>query len=597
MLIAPNSLLTTTNTQLHQYHHIHYSTNNSTPNSNSQQSLSANNSDGNANSGSSSSSLSECSLSSSPARASSCSPPLSASSDSTSNLNTENKSLHKTENIKLQISSNTSNSYNSNDTGYAKSLNKKANLFNHQQSVNNNRYHPYHQNMNKNDMKQNYENQYYYANSLPSSSSTASSVSSISSSSSMQANPQYPIDLIMSQQPQYQFDYENNPQLMHNHQYSNYYQGIDMQQQMQYQMQYTNAQMSGDLSTAYAADHSSKQNYYYDVNSANIGYTNTASNGENKPLSSLLMANPNQFYVPSNYLDQTNQQLSSNNNNNNNSNEFYASYNKQLFQQQYSNDYVNNDNLATANQGYSNDYIKQHESSSSSSSSLSSSNASSPLSSLNTDLNQNVGVNLNKTGLKRSVDNTNKLNNGSGDRQSRLTAFNMSRANKKQKTNLKAKTDANPAQNVITKSKIKQERKNNNSSKNSKLMNDANDKIKQEIKQEPSSAMNVNVPGEPKKRVSANKKERRRTQSINCAFDDLRNKIPQIPKDTKLSKIKTLKLATEYIEHLMILLENGTPNGPIEISFKPDLGKLRRECRSREIKVNYFFYFGYFYKN
>ena len=288
----------------------------------------------------------------------------------------------------------------------------KANLFNHQQSANSNRYHPYHQNMNKNDMKQNYENQYYYANSLPSSSSTASSVSSISSSSSMQANPQYPIDLIMSQQPQYQFDYENNPQLIHNHQYSNYYQGIDMQQQMQYQMQYTNAQISGDLSSAYAADHSSKQNYYYDVNSANNVYTNTASNGENKPLSSLLMTNPNQFYVPSNYLEQTNQQLSSNNN----SNEFYASYNKQLFQQQYSNDYVNNDNLATANQGYSNDYIKQHESSSSS---LSSSNASSPLSSLNTDLNQNVGVNLSKTGLKRSVDNTHKLNNGSGDRQSR----------------------------------------------------------------------------------------------------------------------------------------------------------------------------------
>ena len=56
---------------------------------------------------------------------------------------------------------------------------------------------------------------------------------------------------------------------------------------------------------------------------------------------------------------------------------------------------------------------------------------------------------------------------------------------------------------------------------------------------------------EPRQRVTANKKERRRTQSINNAFAELRNRIPQIPQDTKLSKIKTLKLATDYIEYLM----------------------------------------------
>ena len=89
---------------------------------------------------------------------------------------------------------------------------------------------------------------------------------------------------------------------------------------------------------------------------------------------------------------------------------------------------------------------------------------------------------------------------------------------------------------------------------------------------------------EPRKRVSANKKERRRTQSINNAFTDLRNRIPQIPPDTKLSKIKTLKLATEYIEYLMRSLEASGPHGPIEISFKPDLGKLRRESRIKDIK-------------
>lgn len=96
--------------------------------------------------------------------------------------------------------------------------------------------------------------------------------------------------------------------------------------------------------------------------------------------------------------------------------------------------------------------------------------------------------------------------------------------------------------------------------------------------------MELGADGEPKKRVSANKKERRRTQSINNAFTDLRNRIPQIPTDTKLSKIKTLKLAINYIEHLMKILREE--NDPTSFEpFKPDLGKLRRESRSREIKV------------
>ena len=41
-----------------------------------------------------------------------------------------------------------------------------------------------------------------------------------------------------------------------------------------------------------------------------------------------------------------------------------------------------------------------------------------------------------------------------------------------------------------------------------------------------------------KRRVTANKKERRRTQSINTAFTNLRDCIPNVPSDTKLSKIK-----------------------------------------------------------
>ena len=61
----------------------------------------------------------------------------------------------------------------------------------------------------------------------------------------------------------------------------------------------------------------------------------------------------------------------------------------------------------------------------------------------------------------------------------------------------------------------------------------------------------------PKRRNTANRKERRRTYSINSAFSKLRERIPNVPKDTKLSKIKTLKLAALYIEFLSQLLDKS----------------------------------------
>ncbi|OXA52708.1 heart- and neural crest derivatives-expressed protein 2 isoform X2 [Folsomia candida] len=62
-----------------------------------------------------------------------------------------------------------------------------------------------------------------------------------------------------------------------------------------------------------------------------------------------------------------------------------------------------------------------------------------------------------------------------------------------------------------------------------------------------------------KRRNTANKKERRRTQSINNAFTELRDCIPNVPADTKLSKIKTLRLATSYISHLSSILTSDDP--------------------------------------
>ncbi|UJR08891.1 hypothetical protein I4U23_013146 [Adineta vaga] len=88
-------------------------------------------------------------------------------------------------------------------------------------------------------------------------------------------------------------------------------------------------------------------------------------------------------------------------------------------------------------------------------------------------------------------------------------------------------------------------------------------------------------PGAPrvfKRRVSANKKERRRTLSINTAFSDLRTAIPNVQPDTKLSKIKTLKLATKYIEFLMDILSKDDPTA-MPSAFKADISKTRKDSR------------------
>lgn len=72
---------------------------------------------------------------------------------------------------------------------------------------------------------------------------------------------------------------------------------------------------------------------------------------------------------------------------------------------------------------------------------------------------------------------------------------------------------------------------------------------------------NQALPEKIMQRVKANKKERRRTQSINHAFSELRKHIPDVPRDTKLSKIKTLRLAISYISHLMVTLEGDDHSG------------------------------------
>lgn len=59
-----------------------------------------------------------------------------------------------------------------------------------------------------------------------------------------------------------------------------------------------------------------------------------------------------------------------------------------------------------------------------------------------------------------------------------------------------------------------------------------------------------------------NAKERRRNLAINRAFESLKSRVPStsMGRKVKLSKIKTLRLATAYINFLMTQLEGSEPN-------------------------------------
>ncbi|KAF7285892.1 transcription factor 15-like isoform X2 [Rhynchophorus ferrugineus] len=65
-----------------------------------------------------------------------------------------------------------------------------------------------------------------------------------------------------------------------------------------------------------------------------------------------------------------------------------------------------------------------------------------------------------------------------------------------------------------------------------------------------------------KQRSQANARERDRTHSVNTAFSTLRTLIPTEPKDRKLSKIETLRLASSYISHLGTQLMAGPIDQP-----------------------------------
>ncbi|XP_055713128.1 basic helix-loop-helix transcription factor scleraxis isoform X1 [Phlebotomus papatasi] len=85
-----------------------------------------------------------------------------------------------------------------------------------------------------------------------------------------------------------------------------------------------------------------------------------------------------------------------------------------------------------------------------------------------------------------------------------------------------------------------------------------------------------------KQRYQANARERYRTHSVNSAFNTLRLLIPTEPKNRKLSKIETLRLAKSYISHLAAILLTGNYNQPCVYvttpsSFHPSCLDFHRE--------------------
>ena len=63
-------------------------------------------------------------------------------------------------------------------------------------------------------------------------------------------------------------------------------------------------------------------------------------------------------------------------------------------------------------------------------------------------------------------------------------------------------------------------------------------------------------------RNAANARERCRMRTLSEAFMNLKKVLPWVPKDTKLSKLVTLQLASRYIAYLMRLLEDPTTPSP-----------------------------------
>lgn len=79
-----------------------------------------------------------------------------------------------------------------------------------------------------------------------------------------------------------------------------------------------------------------------------------------------------------------------------------------------------------------------------------------------------------------------------------------------------------------------------------------------------------------KRRLAANARERRRMNGLNVAFNKLREVVPNLGDDQKLSKFETLQMAQTYIGALCDLLERGVDEkGYSLFTHKSDINENR----------------------
>uniref|UniRef100_A0A914NYI4 BHLH domain-containing protein n=1 Tax=Panagrolaimus davidi TaxID=227884 RepID=A0A914NYI4_9BILA len=94
------------------------------------------------------------------------------------------------------------------------------------------------------------------------------------------------------------------------------------------------------------------------------------------------------------------------------------------------------------------------------------------------------------------------------------------------------------------------------------------------------------------RRRSANLRERQRTQELNAAFNDLRNKIPSMPAD-KLSKVHSLRIATAYITYLVEMLNGQNQSEFIDCNFKSSFHVWRSQKAQEQISTSNGYYKSY----
>ncbi|XP_004522712.1 putative uncharacterized protein DDB_G0267716 [Ceratitis capitata] len=87
----------------------------------------------------------------------------------------------------------------------------------------------------------------------------------------------------------------------------------------------------------------------------------------------------------------------------------------------------------------------------------------------------------------------------------------------------------------------------------------------------------------PVQRNAANARERARMRVLSSAFGRLKTKLPNIPPDTKLSKLDTLRLATMYIKQLKVLVEGGATNAEHHEVFQETAGIFNMQSVSQSM--------------